>query len=53
MQKLLSQAIDAFKKVNKIKGMEFSERLKRGVDSYNDRSRDKAFANEVLDDVAT
>ena len=53
LQKLLSQAIDAFKKVNKIKGMEFSERLKRVVDSYNDRSRDKAFANEVLDDVAT
>ena len=40
-------------KINKIKGMEFSERLKRVVDSYNDRSRDKAFANEVLDDVAT
>ena len=53
LQKLLSQAIDAFKKVNKIKGMEFSERLKRVVDNYNDRSRDKAFANEVLDDVAT
>lgn len=53
LQKLLSQAIDAFKKVNKIKGMEFSERLKRVVDSYNDRSHDKAFANEVLDDVAT
>lgn len=53
LQKLLSQAIDAFKKVNKIKGMEFSERLKRVVDSYNDHSRDKAFANEVLDDVAT
>ncbi len=52
MQKLLSQAIEEFKKVNKIKGVEFSERLQRVVDSYNDRSRDEAFANEVLDDVA-
>ena len=53
LQKLLSQAIEEFKKVNKIKGVEFSERLKRVVDHYNDRSRDEAFANEVLDDVAS
>ena len=33
-------------------GMEFSERLKRVVDQYNNRRRDEAFANEVLDDVA-
>ena len=52
LQKLLSQAIDEFKKVNKMKGVEFSERLKQVVDSYNNRSRDEAFANEVLDDVA-
>ena len=52
LQKLLAQAIDEFKKVNKIKGVEFSDRLKQIVDSYNNRSRDEAFANEVLDDVA-
>lgn len=52
LQKLLSQAIDEFKKVNKMKGVEFSERLKQVVDNYNNRSRDEAFANEVLDDVA-
>lgn len=33
-------------------GMEFSDRLKRVVDEYNNRRRDEAFANEVLDDVA-
>ena len=32
--------------------LEFAERLKRVVDDYNNRRRDEAFANEVLDDVA-
>lgn len=52
LQRLLSQAIDEYKKVNRIMGMEFSERLKRVVDQYNNRRREEAFANEVLDDVA-
>lgn len=52
LQRLLSQAIDQFKKVNKIMGVEFAERLKRVVDEYNNRRRDEAYANEVLDDVA-
>ena len=52
LQRLLSQAIDEFKKVNKIKGVEFSERMQAIVDSYNDRRKDEAYANEVLDDVA-
>lgn len=52
LQKLLKQAIDEYRKVNKIKGVEFSERLQHVVDAYNDRSSDLAFANEVLDDVA-
>lgn len=52
LQRLLSQAIDEYKKVNRIMGMEFSDRLRRVVDEYNNRRRDEAFANEVLDDVA-
>ena len=52
LQRLLSQAINEFKKVNKIMGVEFAERLKRVVDEYNNRRRDEAYANEVLDDVA-
>lgn len=52
LQRLLSQAIDEFKKVNKIKAVEFADRLKRVVDEYNNRRRDEAYANEVLDDVA-
>lgn len=52
LQRLLTQAIDEFKRVNRIMGIEFSERLKQVVDEYNNRRRDEAFANEVLDDVA-
>ncbi len=52
LQRLLSQAIDEFMKVNKIMGIEFAERLKKVVDDYNNRRRDEAYANEVLDDVA-
>ena len=42
LQRLLAQAIDEFKKVNKIKGVDFSERLKRVVDDYNNRRKDEA-----------
>lgn len=52
LQRHLSQAIDEFKKVNKIMGEEFADRLKKVVEEYNNRRRDEAYANEVLDDVA-
>lgn len=52
LQRLLSYAIDEFKKVNKIKSVEFSERMKAVVDTYNNRRKDEAYANEILDDVA-
>ena len=52
LQRLLVQAIEEYRKVNKIMSIEFSERMKRVVDEYNNRRRDEAFANEVLDDVA-
>ena len=52
LQRLLSQAIEEFKKVNKIRGMEFAERLRQVVNEYNSRRGDEAFANEVLDEVA-
>ena len=52
LQRLLSQAIEEYKKVNKIKGVEFAERLKHVIDEYNNRRRDETYANEVLDDVA-
>ena len=52
LQKLLSQAIEEFKKVNKIMGVEFTDRMNNVVVEYNNRRRDQAYANEVLDDVA-
>ena len=52
LQRLLSQAIEEYKKVNKIISIEFSERMKRIVDEYNNRNKDKVLANEVLNDVA-
>lgn len=52
LQRLLSYAIEEFKRVNRIKGIEFSDRMRAVVDVYNNRRRDEAFANEVLDDVA-
>ncbi|MBQ1180443.1 MAG: type I restriction endonuclease subunit R [Methanocorpusculum sp.] len=52
LQKLLNQVITEFKKVNKIMAVEFSDRLKKVVDDYNNRRRDEAYANEVLDEVA-
>lgn len=52
LQRLLSYAIGEFKKVNKIKSIEFADRMKAVVEIYNNRRKDEAFANEVLDDVA-
>ncbi len=52
LQKLLSKAIAEFKKTNRIKGVDFSKKLKRLVEIYNEREDDTAFANDVLNDVA-
>jgi type I restriction enzyme R subunit len=52
LQKLLSQAIEEFKKTNRIKGIDFSKRLKKLVEVYNERKDFPVFQSEVLDDVA-
>ncbi len=52
LQKLLRQAIENYRRVNKMKGVDFTKRMNAIVDLYNARRKDKAFANEVLDDVA-
>jgi type I restriction enzyme R subunit len=52
LQRLLKMAIDDFKKVNKIKGVDFSKRLQSIVDKYNERSEDLVLAHDVLDDLA-
>jgi len=52
LQQLLSKAIKEYKKTNKIKWIDFSKRLKKIVESYNERKEWEAFANDILDDVA-
>ena len=50
LQQLLKKSIDEMKKVNKIKGIDFSEKMKRLVDRYNERKEEDLFRGEVLDD---
>lgn len=50
LQKLLSKAIEDFKKINKIKGIDFSERFKALVDHYNERKEGDVLRSEVLED---
>ena len=53
LQQLLNQAINEFKKINKIKAMSFSERLQVIIDSYNMRSLDSSQVDELLDNVTS
>ena len=49
LMKLLKKAINSYGKTNKVKALEFDERLRRVVDAYN--SRDKlVFTSEVVSD---
>lgn len=52
LQQLLKKAIDEFKKVNKIKGIDFTKQFKALLEKYNERKEDLALANDVLDDIA-
>ena len=52
LTKLAKDAIEEYKKINKIKGVEFGERLQSLVDKYNDRQSEKVYAEQVLDNVA-
>ncbi len=52
LQKLLERAISEFKKTNRIKGIDFSKKLKKLVDVYNERKDFDVFQSHVLDDVA-
>ena len=50
LQQLLAKAIEDFKKVNKIKGVDFSRQFKSLVEKYNDRSEADVLRGEVLED---
>ncbi len=52
LTRLVNDAIESYKKVNKIKGLEFNERLKKLIETYNERHSEKMYAEEVLSSVA-
>lgn len=52
MERLLKTVITEFKKVNKVRGVDFSKRLNALVEKYNSRKDSAVFADEVLTEVA-
>jgi type I restriction enzyme, R subunit len=50
LQQLLAKAIEDFKKVNKAKGVDFSQQFKALVDRYNERKEDDVLVSNVLED---
>lgn len=53
LERLLRQQISQLGKVNKVKAVEFAERLRNLLKEYNDRSDDAVFAQEVMTAVTT
>lgn len=52
LENLLKTAIADYKRTNKIKGIEFSEKLQNLIDTYNNRTLDEKEASEVLNNVS-
>ena len=50
LQQLLAKAIEEFKKVNKSKGVDFSQKFRAVVDRYNERKEEDVLVSEVLED---
>ena len=53
LQQLLAKAIEDFKKINKIRGTDFSEKFKLLVSKYNDRTEPDVLRSEVLEDFSS
>ena len=52
LQKLLKKAIDEFKKINKVKGVDFSRQFEALVKKYNERKEDDVLVSNVLEDFS-
>ena len=50
LQQLLTKAIDDFRRVNRLKGIDFSAQFKALVERYNERREQDVLRSEVLDD---
>jgi len=51
LTQLLAKAIDDFRKINKVKGTDFSKKMQVLVERYNERKND-SFGGEVFDDIS-
>ena len=52
LQKLLAKAIGEIKKVNKVKGVDFTKKMDALVAKYNDRSENDVLRSEVYEEMA-
>jgi len=52
LQQLLAKAIGEIKKVNKVKGIDFSNKMKSLVEKYNERKEDDVLRSEVYEEMA-
>lgn len=50
LQMLLSRSINEIKKVNRMKGIDFTQKMQKIVELYNERKAD-TFGSEVVDDI--
>jgi len=50
LQQLLAKAIGELKKVNKVKGVDFSKKMQDLVEKYNERKESDVLRSEVLED---
>lgn len=51
MERLLKQVISSVKLINRIRAIDFADRLDKIVERYNDRTDDLVFAEEVIKEV--
>lgn len=52
LQQLLAKAIGEIKKVNQVKGVDFTKKMESLVANYNDRSENDILRSEVYDEMA-
>ncbi len=52
LQKLLAKAIGEIRKVNKVKGVDFTKKMQSLVEKYNERKEDDVLRSEVYEEMA-
>ena len=50
LQQLLAKAIEEFRKINRVKGIDFSQKMRVLVEKYNERKEGDVLRSEVLDE---